>query len=583
LAGGTTRLLYFYSVLNVKAAGVFEVKCTTSRITDYRVLIADRDVRDRDLVRLAPGRYPVLIAVEPGDNRRAHQIPYRFWLNPVSETETKTKLAALQAEHESERAVWQFWSGVAAEKGQANPLAAYWLGMARLLAGNYLRWDIGEFGFNMEGEAYTQHSLRALLPFAHGYRNATGKPLIGGANIGMILPGYVARTIFREDGAALLGYSTGGAPLGLDNYARGFALVPEPLRPAVLWGWNRTRALAEAGKFKGPYQPIEFLDPMSAAFLFVNYPLDAKERNPVEVLPRVPVDRQLGGYVFRNRWQDGDDICATMFANLNSPGGSWAGFEAGDFRISGLGVDWAVRGRGNGVGGDQGNETGGDFNKPFLGYPLVSWEAPPTFFKAGQDGSAILSLNMDQVYYGMPKVAGGKTITGKSAMCTANPPAKDFGVKGRRSFAADYSGAAGVPGLFVVADQITGAPKPPIWQMVTDRSNTVTVAGNSFTLTAPHGATLRGTVIAPANAVIATRAVAHGHEAYYHVHHGAVTFERTVIDVSGGDFFLVVLTLQKGQPPPVTATGQGPAAKVRVGQQSIALDGDKITLGVLKE
>jgi hypothetical protein len=190
---------------------------------------------------------------------------------------------------------------------------------------------------------------------------------------------------------------------------------------------------------------------------------------------------------------------------------------------------------------------------------------------------------MDQVYYGMPKVAGGKTVTGKSAMCTANPQAKDLGVKGRRSFAADYSGAAGVPGLFVVADQITGAPKPPVWQMVTDRSNTVTVAGNSFTLTAPNGATLRGTVIAPASAAITTRAVAYGHEAYYHVHHGSATFERTVIDVSGGDFFLVVLTLQKGQPPPVTATGQGPAAKVRVGQQSIALDGDKITLGVFKE
>ncbi len=584
LAGGTTRMLYFYCVLNVRSAGAFAVKCTTGRITDYRVLIADQAAKDGDIVRLKPGRYPVLLAVEPGDNRRAHKIMYRFWLDRIGEEDAKSKLAVLHAEHADECALRRFWSDAAVRGGCANPMAAYWLGMARMVAGNYLRWDIGNLGFNMEGEAYTQHSLRALLPFAHCYRNATGKPLIGGPNPGMILPGYVARTIFRADHAAFLGYSTGGAPLGVDNYARGFALVPDEFKRAVLWAWDRTQALADAGMLKSPYQPVDFLDPMSAAFLFVNHPADMAEQNPSEALPRVAVDSQLGGYVFRNRWRDGDDICATVFLNHNAAGGSWAGYDSGDFRISGLGVDWAVRGRGNGVGGDQDNTVGGDFNKPFPGMPLASWDAPVTRFEAREDGSGVLSFNMDRVYLGMkPDPRGAKPVAMAPGMCRGKPIAYDWGVRGTRSFAVDYSGVSGAPALYVVADTVTGAPKSAVWQMVTDRSVPVIVAGNTFTLTATNGATLHATVLAPAGAVIATREVSHGHEAYYRVHHGAATFDRTVIDVAGGELFLVAMTLQKGAAPPVAVEQADGLLRARVGGRGIRYDGKTIELRPVEE
>ena len=60
-------------------------------------------------------------------------------------------------------------------------------------------------------------------------------------NLRMALPLYVARTVFGENSARMESYGPGGGPLGVDNYARGFGLVPEPLRPVVLWGWNRTQ------------------------------------------------------------------------------------------------------------------------------------------------------------------------------------------------------------------------------------------------------------------------------------------------------------------------------------------------------
>lgn len=578
LSGGVARILYLYTVLDVKTDGTYQLNCTTGRITDYRILLGDVEVRDNDLVRLEQGIYPLLVALEPGDNRRAHKIPYGCELKKLTDEQAATQLAAQQEQFKDELADWTLWSQLS-PSGHANPMAAYWLGMARLLAGNYLRWTIGDLGFNMEGESYTQHSLRALLPLAHCYRNATGKPLIGGPNIGMILPGYTARTIFRDGSASFLGYSTGGAPLGVDKYARGFGLVGDDLKPGVLWAWNRTQALADAGKLKGPYKPVDFLDPMSAAFMLVNYPLEMKEQNPAAVMPRVAVDKQLGGYVFRNRWQDGNDICATMFLNLNCAGGSWSGYEAGDFRISGLGVDWAIRGRGNGVGGDQGNDTGGDFNKPFLGLPVASWDAPPTFFQAARDGSGVLSTNMDRVYFATKNARGAKPVTMEPGMCRGKPVAYDLGTRGVRAFAADYSGACGAPALFVVVDKIAGSPSPPIWQMATDPNLPVTVEGNAFTIKAPNGATLRGTVVAPAAAKIQTRKVTHGHEATYDVHHFPLKFDRTVIDVAGDGAFLVVMTLQNGPAPKIAIEGQGLGPAVKAGGQTIRFDGEKIILG----
>jgi len=49
--------------------------------------------------------------------------------------------------------------------------------------------------------------------------------------------------------------------------------------------------------------------------------------------------------------------------------------------------------------------------------------------------------------------------------------------------------------------------------------------------------------------------------------------------VSGGETFLVVATLQKGEAPKVEVERPGPAPAVRVGRQTILFDGERIVLG----
>jgi hypothetical protein len=148
-----------------------------------------------------------------------------------------------------------------------------------------------------------------------------------------------------------------------------------------------------------------------------------------------------------------------------------------------------------------------------------------------------------------------------------------------RSLAVDYSGASGAPGLFAVVDKVSGAEgKTIFWQLVTERSNRVTVDGSRFVIHGRDGAALHGTVVAPASPQIETADVDQRHEVNYHDIHRHDSFARTVIRVAGSEFFMVVMTIQKGDPPRASVRGRDAEAEVQVGEQMIRFDGEKIIL-----
>jgi hypothetical protein len=550
------------------------------------VFINGQRFRDGDHVYLPQGRFAVLAPVQTGHCRSNEQILWALTFTAVTEQGAQAWLAQQKADHALEMARWQIMQDVARARGGCNPWGLYWAGVGRQWIENWATWAVGSFGWAMAGEAYTQHAYRAVLPFAHCYRNALGTDLVGRPNLRMTLPRYAGQTMFRADGAFLQGYGPGGSPLGVDNYARGFGLVPDALKPAVLWAWNRTQKLADDGKLKGAYLTEDFLDPMSAAFMFVNYPDPSggiAEENPAKALPKVLLDDWKGGFAFRNRWQDGDDVVATIYLNWNFAGGEWFSEETGDFRISGLGVDWAVRGVGWGCTGEktpvpkQPNQNVLELSEPVeRGAPAFS-----RFFKASKDGSAILALDLDYVYANVKKKGDGKTLPPLPAHPRTGMADVYFdrGIKGLRGFAADYSGAAGVPALFAVVDKVTGSAGSNGWHLVTDKSLPVEIAGNVFVIRGANGATLKGTVLAPASPAITTRAQTFGHEATYNGDHQTRTYDRTIIDVPAKDFVFVVMTLQQGNGPAVTAQGTGVATRAALGKQTVGFDGEKIVLG----
>jgi hypothetical protein len=577
--------VFFATVLQNDTAGYYALDFPARKKHQWSlypwVYIAGHRLADGEHVYLPKGRFAVLAPVQAGHCRSNEAILWSLKLTAVSEEAVTAWLRGQKNAHSLELLRWQVMSDAARARG-VNPWGLYWASVGKQWIENWATWAVGSFGWAMAGEGYTQHAYRAVLPFAHCYRNALDEDLVGRPNLRMAMARYAAQTMFRDDGAYLQSYGPGGSALGVDNYARGFGLVSDDLRPAVLWAWNRTQKLADAGKLKGTYLTEDSLDPMSAAFMLVNYPDTTAEQNPAQLLPNVLHDDWKGGFAFRNRWQDGDDIVATLFLNWNNAGGEWDSAETGDFRISGLGADWAVRGAGWGCTGEK-TAVPKAPNQNVLELSETIERGAPAFctnLKASKDGSAVLTANLDYVYATLKKTAGKPMPplsphprTGKADVYY------DQGIKGIRCFAADYSRASGAPALFAVVDKVTGSSGRNAWHLVTDKSMTVQVAGNTFTIRAGNQATLKATVLWPPAPSITSRSQTFGHEATYDGDHQTRTFDRAIIDVPAKDFVFVVMTLQRGDAPAVAAAGEGEKMRATIGRQTLAFDGQKIELG----
>jgi hypothetical protein len=559
---------YLYCVLDVPKAGCYRLQSMTrGKGVRHRVFYLDGHRMDADdFVYLEKGRYPLMVRIftEPVGNWE----PLSFWAGLVLSPEDQA--LAWQAARAGGPAADAFcganWREEIHKKTGWNPEAWGYAQMAAHKAEKYFTRGLGEHGWNQEGEAYTRHSLHLAMPFAHCYRNMFGADIRGADRTGMMLALATAQTVFADDSARMQSFNVGGGPMDVSLFARGFSFVPAEFQPAVLWAWNRTEALCKTGKFKDPHGPVAGYDGLSKVMLFLNWPLEAKEQDPAAIMPRVTVDRQKGGYVFRNQWKDADDCVAQLFANSNQAGGSWASCEGGTFRLDGLGASWAVRGQsyGNGASARRLPDYSLYQNMVDVGGHNIggSPQARTTHCALEKDGSGVVSLNLDEIY---------TTIENKER--------KDLGIRAVRSLGVDYSGQSGVPCLVAVADRLTGTQGSNVWQLATEREHAVACSDNTFTITAKNGATLKGTVLKPAGASARTVDYEHVHEVNYHGGHGQKTFLRRAILVDGRDKdqdFLVLMTLQKGEAPPVKPGADGLSASV--GRRKVRFDGAKIVM-----
>lgn len=254
---------------------------------------------------------------------------------------------------------------------------------------------------------------------------------------------------------------------------------------------------------------------------------------------------------------------------------------------------WAVRGEGYGQGTARErldtSQTIGivDVAEQNLSFGRLP-QATVTHSVVQEDGSGVVSLDMTPVYLHQPRTvtvdpkARPNRVLGE-VLPTIRDSGEviDLGIKAVRSFAVDYSGAAGAPCLVAVGDRLTGTQGSNTWIFVTDRANTVTCEQNAFVITAPNGATLRGTVVRPAKTTIAVAEHAYVQEINYRGNHAHRRFDTKLIQVAGQDRdqdFLVVMTIQRGDAPAVAIAGKGAAARATVGRRSVGFDGRKLLL-----
>ena len=613
------RTIYFYAVLDNPRPCYVKVQMQNQQRWDPCVYIAGRRFEKNDILFMEAGKYPVMIPWTMTTYVHSHgrdEQDIDFVLAEVSQEEVDSLKKHHQAVNGFRKACRETLAARRSEGVSQDYEALMWLAHSRFVMDRWCSEAVGDRGWLIAGECYGRISLVTAMPFAHAYRNATGVDHARKPNLGWVVPQAVCRTVFASDQAVMHSYGRGGGPLGVDLYARGFGFVPDGLKPMALWGWKRTRTLADAGKLKAPELVVDKLDPMSAAFAFVNWPAadgnGMKEKNPAKCVPRVVTDTQVLGYTFRNRWKDGDDIVA-LLAGFRHSGGDWPGGYHGELRLLGLGAQWLVH----------------------AGWHPRSWPGmlplEPLFKEVrerdrqtGEDGSGMVTLDfLDE--------------------------RKE--VRGTRHFAVDYSGKCGAPALFVTVDRVPAPPTarvkeareaykktiesipPPKakvsieldasdgdsdldnllggksdkshksetmseagkkiaaeaefdlmknsmnrWILCTVEENRIEIAKNRFTIAAPNGATLTGTVVGPADPKMWQGEFEIGHEINYWRDHRGANFKRRVLQIGGGEFSFVIMTLQRGAAPEVKMSGAGPAAKAVIGDCTVSFNDDRIVL-----
>ncbi|HHP7230420.1 MAG TPA: hypothetical protein ACFCUY_06130 [Xenococcaceae cyanobacterium] len=381
----------------------------------------------------------------------------------------------------------------------------------------YLDWAIGDRAFGTEGDLYTTEPwVLTILPFIQAYRNVVGIDLAP-AKTQWMLPQYILRSIETETGFAAPSYGRHRLTANPSLFAVGLPLVPEAFLPGVKAFYHRNLGLDGDRSFGiGPFFPYE------AIFALIGYQDNITPQNPEAVWGKTLEDTQKGFYSWRNRWQDRNDFVASIYLKTQHLKGSWSFPDAGSFRIWGLGEQWAIAGA---------SEAEPENENIVVTANSDNQGSQQTYAKTTPDGSGIVTMVKDNWL---------------------------------RSFAVDYSQASGTPGLFAIVDRFelseTQDFQPKTW--VLNVTGTVTIQDSSFTITAPSGATMRGTFISPQGVQLSYKTTETG----------------GVIRAVGINDFFVVLTVQSAAIPQVLIEGSGLDAVAQVGKQKIAFDGSKIIL-----
>ncbi len=549
--------VYLYALLKVAEERAVKVSTAYSMMpTPTYLYVNGRKFVDGDCMILPPGTYRMLAEVTgpmaapkflPVNGPLEYGASLRYqWLN--------RQLAERRAKH--------------ARDGEY-PLAVDGYKISSHLMNRYFRHAYGDHGWKTELEGYSNFSLFETLTFAAAYRNVTGHHLAYGTGMGWALP----MELMRDTPGGGQGYG-GGFGLPSSHLWPAMHLAPKELQPAILWEINR----------RFPPEQLARLSCRDLAWLLANYPFGMEPEHPDKIMPKVMCDRRKGAYLFRRSWGTPEDINTTMFWRSERPNAaSYFEPQAASFRINGFGTAFVTEG------------PGSKHEWQYVVENVVAMEdnngpgcAKVTHFSYKPDGSGVMAADTSDVY---------------AATKDKNP--KGLDVKAERHFAVDYSGASGAPGLWVVADRVKGGGKKS-WLAHCDTSCAVATEGNTFTFTSKTGATMKGTVVAPSGAKVSTdmpevdmeeiiaarkkpkpkpgspQALKPGGDAGV-----AMPVDQAKTDLSagrgvcvtGGDEFLVVLTIQKGTPAPkVESAGAGLGAVVKVGEQEIQLRDGKLVL-----
>jgi hypothetical protein len=251
------------------------------------------------------------------------------------------------------------------------------------------------------------------------------------------------------------------------------------------------------------------------------YPEDIQSENPATRGLLNYIEPLQGAVVFRNRFQDENDIVATFTTTSKRV----RAHQSGDnltFRILGLDNIWVI---GAGRTGQYAGQTN-----------LFPFD---TISKKGNYISGSLGKLLDYKF-----LHDGSGFAKGTGSC--------MGVEDHiRYFQADYSKKSGAEAVFVINDQ---SKNGKTWRLNTPEFNKVESTADGFMITAPNGATLKAIIInGNAGKNISTTTLRYGGDTRDNVagigFKGKYYANTTAIDSKCNGNIMVVITLQPGGKP----------------------------------
>lgn len=434
----------------------------------------------------------------------------------------------------------------------------------------YLEESVGEEGFGVAGEAVKQAAFASgLIPFLRANRLVRGRDLVSHPAVGQVLRPAVFTTVAKVGMPVVGGYSSSEDRSGLFGAAGD--RVPEDQRPQLAWLFE----VLGGRDYLGVVRPHQGLDMLTSDLGTL-----AAAAPGGEAWPRMVVSDGAGVVVMRSGWEGPDDLVTLL--------------DDGRLRITGMGARW-VTFPGPHVGiysherGTAGLDNRFGFSRLWAPPPPPVVEtadgkkAKPAKVKPAKVFDPSMSVGMGRMAWDDEARSGSAVYSVSGEVRRTKPklvirrkrpkpdePKEDvFEVpdggrfSGKRVVGVDYSGRSGVPGLWVLADRIDGAPKHRRhWVLnlgYVDRESRPQVDGNTFTQTLGD-LTLTGTIVHPADATFLVSAA----PPVFNVV-SVQTLDPSVV---------VVLTLGRGTAPKVSGGGAG--QPIRVGKVTCRVSDDAI-------
>jgi Ca2+-binding RTX toxin-like protein len=188
----------------------------------------------------------------------------------------------------------------------------------------HIKNGYGNAGFTQEGQGYLAYAGSFLMPAIYALRSVGDRTLEGPLSTVKFeqLPLYAgafdAQQSSLQFGVGWLGFDAEGLTSFLLDY------TDPAKRPYYQYFYDRHRGLANPAANQNKFDQRR----AGSVWSVLYYPTEGAGVDPTGILPAAIQDREKGGFLFRNRWQDKNDVLVSLMGDFERHHRSWDQPEA---------------------------------------------------------------------------------------------------------------------------------------------------------------------------------------------------------------------------------------------------------------